>query len=480
MKVRSRSRLPRMGAWGLCLLVAVGACGPALEEEAEPRWVTREDEIRIPNSLATQALVFNALSTNKAANGLLGTNSLQALFSSPGSSYIQNQLRDPWAQQFMYYLVGCALNTGQDLTWTNPLTQEQGIWHGKLGICPAWGTQAPTQACLEQVSSCLLARNNAFGRRVELSLRGEHASLATFKLDPVTPPTEYDPNTSQRVGSFLPCQTEVAGVQRNCGWAVDAIGSCQPGATVRLGAGGRAPDTCAGSTLGSISGARMMVRACEGIAGCNDDGPRFLAESDGSCNTIDPAVAFTCPAGGYFNVMTAPYTSTAQGTATVATDDSGQAPYHLSEADAFRVREGAYYGTLFDPNALAAEIKVVDGQVIGRNQVVPGSVYRRMFSCQDASWTSGMAAATYRVCALPASGANCAATVTGKCVDPASPSFPSSKCSTDDGSQVAGDGDFQGCKDNAGNSWTEPLTVYLNAACDILSAVGKPSLCATR
>ncbi|HYH95848.1 hypothetical protein [Hyalangium sp.] len=477
MKVRSRSRLARVGGWWVWVLVATAGCGPALPEELEAEPVTREDEIRIPNSLTTQALVFNALSTNRAANQRLGTRSLHSLFTAPGDSYIQNQLRDPWAQTFMSYLVSCALKTGQDIAWTHPLTNQPEVWHGKLGICSEWATQAPSRSCQEQVSACLLARNNAFGQRVELSMRGEHPNTSVFRLEQVTRPTEYDPDTSQRVASFSECATQTLGVSRSCGWTVDAIGSCQPGATVRLGAGGRAPDTCTGPVMGSSSGTRMMLRVCEGIAGCNDSGARFLAQSEGSCLTTPPAVAFTCPSAGYFNVMTAPYDSTLQGTASVATEPSGRIPYRLSEAEVFRMREGAYYGTIFDPDALAAEITVIEGEIIGRDQVVRGSVYRRMFSCNDVAWTSGAAGATHRVCALPSSGANCAAEVTGTCVDPASPSFPDSMCATDDGSQIWGDGDYQSCRDRSGRLWKAPVTVYLNGACDVVGGYGDPTLC---
>ncbi|EAU61586.1 conserved hypothetical protein, partial [Stigmatella aurantiaca DW4/3-1] len=262
MRVFCRSWPAAVRSLCTSFLIGLAGCEPAFMEE-RAGWGTHEEEIRIPNSLTTQALVFNALSTNKIANRLLGTKPLAYLFSPPGEPTIAHQLQDPAAQQFMHYLVGCALANGQTLEWKEPATGLLKTWHGQLGICPAWKTQVPTQACLQQVSSCLLARNNAFGMRVELSLRGEHPlSPSVFQLEPVTPPAEYDPATAQRLASFVPCGTPTLGVQRNCGWSGDAIGSCQPGTRVVLGAGGKDPGTCTGTALGSSSGTQMVLRVC--------------------------------------------------------------------------------------------------------------------------------------------------------------------------------------------------------------------------
>src|SRR5690606_31778227 len=125
----------------------------------------------------------------------------------------------------------------------------------------------PSQACLHRVSACILARNNAFGRRVELSLRGEDASNPhKFELAPVTLPAEYEPNTSARVASFEACSSHGGSALRDCGWTVDALGRCSPGQTVRLGAGGSAPDACAHpEPLGTTLSGRAVLRVCEGL-----------------------------------------------------------------------------------------------------------------------------------------------------------------------------------------------------------------------
>jgi hypothetical protein len=109
--------------------------------------------------------------------------------------------------------------------------------------------------------------------------------------------------------------------------------------------------------------------------------------------------------------------------------------------------------------------------VKGDDVVIQGSVYLQMYSCYDPNWSSGSAYSTNRVCALPSSGANCAATVTGPCWNPSNPS--AAMCATQDGPQVAGDGDFELCKDPWGVIWEEPVTTFLNTACDtVQSATG--------
>lgn len=469
----------------LPLLVSLGGCQPELLAPEEASLEAQQADIRIVNSLTTQALVLNALTTNPAANALMGTNALNSLFDPrTGNAYIREQLRDVDAQHVMGYLVSCALDETQSLSWKHPVTGVKSSWPGKLGLCSSWYDSPPSQECLSRVSACIVARNNALGRRVELSMRGEFPDdPGVFRLETKTLPTEYDPDTAQRVASFEDCAAPSQGVGRNCGWSVDYIGQCQPGEQVRLGAGGVPPDQCAsGYALGRSNGSQMMLRACSEIAGCDNSGHRFLAQSEGSCGGTAPAVSFTCPAQGYFNVMQAPWSSTQSGAVEVEVEPEtdAKAVYALAEQEAFPVREGAFFGTIFDPDALAVRVEVTHEGLVGKNQVVTGSVYLRMYSCHDAEWDAGLANATHRVCASPVDGSNCAATVTGTCVAPlddVAETAYESVCATSDGSLVPGDGDYQTCTAPDGVSWEQPVTIFLNAACDLMPA-NSPDLCA--
>ncbi|WP_375768854.1 hypothetical protein NR798_45455 [Archangium gephyra] len=460
------------------MLLGVPGCQPELPgEEWEPEPATVAREMRVANSLTTQALVLNAISTNPTANTLVATGGLAPLFDPvTGNSYLRLQLRDPDAQSFMSYLVGCALPAGHNVLWKDPLTLAVRSWEGKAGLCPQWETGAPSQVCKNRVSSCLLARNNALGRRVELSIRGEDALQPTlFSLENETRPVEHDPDLgNNRVPSYVACTTAQSGMNRDCGWKADFIGRCNAGQEVRLGAGGKAPDQCAtGSALGASSGASMMLRVCEGIIGCDQGNTRQLGQSEGTCATTDAAVTFTCPASGFFNVMSAPYDSTLTGSVTVAVETGTPAAttYRLSEKAVFRVREGAYYGNIFDSGALATKVFVEEsGRIVGKEQIIQGSVYRKMFSCQAPEWTDAAAYATHRVCALPGSGSNCAAQPVGDCIDYTNRSYPASKCRKEDGSVVAGDWDFEECYDSTGTLWSEPITVFLYEPCGLTSS----------
>jgi hypothetical protein len=473
-------RVPLLAALGVVLLGAPG-CQPELgSEDLEVAPGTAAREMRVANSLTTQALVLNAISTNPTALSRLVSGGLAPLFSpSTGDSYLQNQLRDGDAQQLMAYLVGCALPQGRAIPWKDPLTQTVRRWDGQAGLCPQWELSAPTEACKNRVSACLLARNNAYGRRVELSIRGEDPQRPTlFQLEPETRPVEYDPDLGNgRVPSYGACATPQSTMNRDCGWKADFIGRCTAGQTVRLGAGGQAPDQCGtGPVLGTSSGTRMMLRVCDGLIGCDQGSTRLLGQSEGTCATPQAAVTFTCRASGHFNVMSAPYDSTQVGTVSVAVETNTPAAtsYRLSEGAVYRVREGAYYGTIFDPSALAARVYVDDrGGLQGKKQVIEGSVYTKMFACQAPEWTNAAAYAAYRVCALPGSGANCAARPTGDCIDYANRGYPASKCGKEDGLLVGGDGDFEECYDSEGTLWKEPITVYLHEPCGLMP--GAPS-----
>jgi hypothetical protein len=461
---------------GVLLLGAPGCQPELLDEELETASGTVERELRVANSLTTRALVLNAISTNPLANDLLAGGGLASLFHPlTGNSYLQLQLRDTDAQSFMSYLVGCALPAGNAIAWKDPLTLTVSSWGGKAGLCPQWELGAPSETCKNRVSACLLARNNALGRRVELSMRGEEPlQPALFSLESQTRPVEYDPDLGNgRVPSYEACESAQSGVGRDCGWKGDFIGRCIPGQPVRLGAGGRAPDQClTAPALGTWSGARMMLRVCEGIIGCDAGGTRYLGQSQGTCATTAAAVTFTCPASGHFNVMSAPYDSTLTGNVSVAveTGTSAGTSYRLSEKSVYRLREGAYYGNIFDSKALATKVYVEeDGRIVGKDQTVQGSVYRKMFSCQAPEWNNDAAYASHRVCALPGSGANCAARVVGDCFNYTNAS--ASKCRKEDGTVVWGDGDFEECYDSEGALWSQPITVYLYEACGLTPGI---------
>jgi hypothetical protein len=131
------------------------------------------------NAITMNALTTNALTTHPDRLRELIESPLVDGSFKPGTS-LGDTLWDPSAQQVMEYLVSCALEPGQRLSWppaSGPGSPIASItWEGELGLCPQWrhaeGGVAGDTGCQELVSACLLARNNAFGTPVPISVRG--------------------------------------------------------------------------------------------------------------------------------------------------------------------------------------------------------------------------------------------------------------------------------------------------------------------
>jgi hypothetical protein len=155
----------------MTLLMALTSCGPGnrTSPSSPPSPPTpptppnpAQDSVT-HNAMTFNAMTFNALMLHP--NEKLKDFSLQQVVA-PGSPFEPDLANDPYSREFFEYLVSCALPQGEVITW-----QSQ-TWPGELGLCPAWKDSAPDLACQELVSSCLLARSNAYGETVQISLRG--------------------------------------------------------------------------------------------------------------------------------------------------------------------------------------------------------------------------------------------------------------------------------------------------------------------
>jgi len=72
-------------------------------------------------------------------------------------------------RELLEYLVNCALPKGE--TAVLDLGGEKHEFPGGLGLAPEWRHRALTVTEQERVSACILARTNAFGVTVQISLR---------------------------------------------------------------------------------------------------------------------------------------------------------------------------------------------------------------------------------------------------------------------------------------------------------------------
>lgn len=422
---------------------------PASQALAEPG-------IRILNSLATQDLALNALTTNREALWALTTGPLSTeAFATDGR--LKHQLLHPPARQVMKYLVECALPEDHAVRWGGY------IYKGSAGLCPEWAYGAPSLECQGYVTACLLARNNAYGLAVELSLRGEDAR-APLRFNPSGAAVEWSP-------MFLPCAAGGVGLGAECGWLGEGVGTCTPGATVTVAAGAPLSGTCTGK-VGDISGDRVL-RVCKDPAGCTR--AERLAEADRNpCGGIAPSATFTCPADGRYSVMSAPY-SRAAAPGTWVRPQATSGTYPAGPFGAFTFREGAFFGNLFDPAALTVDVVLdpaKDYQPVLQRRNFQGYPYLNVHACHGRDWVSGDDHLASRICARATIAGErvpvCLARSVGPC-EPGSTSSLPPKCGVNDGHAVLGDGDFESCRDTAGWPHPEPITVFLRSPCDVLS-----------
>jgi hypothetical protein len=155
---------------GALLLSFTAGCGP-VEEQSTPlsspgRTV---QELETDNSLTSNGLAFNGLAMNGLAFNGLATNGLS---SSSFSTWFQQN--PTLTNQFMKYLVRCAVATGQTRTYTD--SSGTYTWYGSLGLAPSWASGSPATVEEQQVvTACLGSLTNKYGRTVSLSVLGTDA-----------------------------------------------------------------------------------------------------------------------------------------------------------------------------------------------------------------------------------------------------------------------------------------------------------------
>jgi hypothetical protein len=120
----------------------------------------------IGNGLIGNGLIGNGLTLNGLiGNGLIGNGANAGLLS------------DPMTLKVLKYVVSCALNSQQSLSFTTGGTTH--TFPGELGLAPQWGTANGScdGSCQRWVSACLLARVDAAGIDREISVRGPNMAL---------------------------------------------------------------------------------------------------------------------------------------------------------------------------------------------------------------------------------------------------------------------------------------------------------------
>jgi hypothetical protein len=345
------------------------------------------------NRQTLNALEFNAIIADPSANAALTANPLR------GDTFRDHPVlapalrSDPYAQEFMGYLVRCALEPWQPVDFdASGDGAPDKIWYGQFGLCPSWFDGAASPACQEVVSACLLAHVNAFGVSVPLSLRGEGPGGAIPLDDPATTvPVARD---GKVIKSFKPCYG--SSLFADCGWKPEPVIVCTPGQTVRVGMGGRSG---CGGVVGSASG-DVVLRVCrDGVRGC--DGAASWQNDDsggGGCYTTGSYIEFTCGPEGRHGVMSAPYQRGGTATGSVDVVRDGGADVRVSETRVYTWPEAGWYGNVFRPDMLGVNVfqsggtwwvhELATGHVHARdpNIAIYTPVFRDMWVCSSPVW----------------------------------------------------------------------------------------------
>jgi len=182
-------------------LFALSAC-PSKDEKCN------SSQLKPYNALLKNSIEHNALKMNSLSQNALSQNALKE------NSLVRNGLSDPDYRKLIEYTVGCALESDQ-------IIEVDGYtFTGSLGLAPEWADGACDATCQGWVSACLLARVNAKGESVLISLRGNHPGLETSveeqELFYVYEGSYYG-NVFTDVQEFHACLGPDSELERSCG-----------------------------------------------------------------------------------------------------------------------------------------------------------------------------------------------------------------------------------------------------------------------
>lgn len=341
------------------------------------------------NSFTTDALKGDTRFLSDVAGIALTTNDLKKL--ADFNSMVADALKTSRGRELMRYVASCALDPSQKVTYTSGGAVDE--WPGEVGLCSDrdvdvgdWSARKASKPCQELVTACVLARINAFGRKVPISLRDTVEGSIFLPLNPsVMVEQEYRDRGGIPIGSFKACPNSGdMTTNANCGWKGHRVGTCAPNEpiTVQL----------------SDSYQSVHVRICKGIYGCNnttlDSEPGLCSGEDyvqgmiPGAEALSTSISFICPLNGYFGVMykCASKSCSQKFDLNVKVFDSAgrRVPYPALEQDVFKYPEGAFYGNFFTKDINLCAI------------VTPNQVN----SCASTIWNnSGPAYLNQRICA---------------------------------------------------------------------------------
>jgi hypothetical protein len=136
----------------------------------EPPESTTASPILAPNMIALNRIALNRIALNRIALNRIALNRIAL-----NTITTQDLLSTSENREVLSYLVSCAFPASVTLVGTvNGTTYE---FPGSIGLAPRWADRRLNSAEKGWISACMLARVNAYGVSLLISLRGAHPAL---------------------------------------------------------------------------------------------------------------------------------------------------------------------------------------------------------------------------------------------------------------------------------------------------------------
>jgi hypothetical protein len=168
-----RLRYPSM-----CVILAAVSTAACIDE-GEPAVGSDQEEVIVTNGLTLNGLTLNGLTLNGLTLNGLTLNGLTLNGLPLTSGDIAN------VKVLLKYTVECAIPSGSSIS-VRDVNGSMFPLYGSLGLAPGWATGPLDVNGQEAVSACLLARSNAAGKTLSISLRGKWPSLSTDLTEAIT------------------------------------------------------------------------------------------------------------------------------------------------------------------------------------------------------------------------------------------------------------------------------------------------------
>jgi hypothetical protein len=170
MQCLRSARASSLGLSFAALFATVG-CGESGDDAETIQAAIVAENALTANALTANALTANALTANALTANALTANALTA------NALTANGLRDPLGREFLKYVVSCALEDGDSVSFR--VDGKNYEFPGSLGLAPDWGKNRGScdVECQRWVSACVLARVDAAGVKRLISIRGDNRAL---------------------------------------------------------------------------------------------------------------------------------------------------------------------------------------------------------------------------------------------------------------------------------------------------------------